>query len=145
MSGDFTQTCIRELHEYTRQIFTSTVAWFTFFITVNYASMGWFASTKEQTASTSHAAIKWVSYLFILQDFLGIVVCVVIAIHFWHTNRRILLLHQQLTKLADAPVDANAMPGQTSMPLWFYTNCMILMVVTLISILVAWLILPSKL
>jgi hypothetical protein len=60
MSGVFI-FCIKELHDFARQIFASTVTWFTVFVTVNYASMGWLASkTDFETTPCNRFSFKTV-------------------------------------------------------------------------------------
>ncbi len=61
---------IKEIHNNIRHITQLAMSWFVFFVTINYASMGWLASEK----ATLNRAIIWtIAGAFIVQNFLGIV------------------------------------------------------------------------
>jgi hypothetical protein len=49
MSTTFIESCVIERHNYARHAFTSTITWFTFFVTINYATMGWLAGAAGTT------------------------------------------------------------------------------------------------
>lgn len=74
MRVDAVQNKIEELHQYVRHVFTLFVNWFIFFVTVNYATMGWL--TKPDGNKGQDLGILYVVVaLFISQNLLGIVAC----------------------------------------------------------------------
>jgi hypothetical protein len=137
MSKGFIEDSISERHDYTRQIFQISVAWFTFFITVNYAAMGWLAPVADNHKN----AVVLIALLFLVQNGLGITICAVLRCHFAKTDKRIHELQLQLLNL-EAPENPATPSSETAMPRQFYSICMILMIVTMSTIIITWCIIP---
>jgi hypothetical protein len=135
MKKEFIETSIAERHDYTRQIFALAVTWFTFFITVNYAAMGWLAPNAHKIKN----ALYLIAAPFLVQNTLGVIVCLRIRSHFADTDNRIAKLQDQLMEFESPPT---APSSETAMPLRFYSICLNLMIITLGTIMIAWCILP---
>lgn len=139
-SDSHVQTRISEIHQYARHLFSQFVGWFTFFITINYASMGWLIGSD--TDFTEKGKLLWlISSLFISQNVLGIFACA----FFRH---RMLKYKESLENYerarcasdSDVPQDLQAV---ATMPAYLYRLSFLLMIVALLTILVAWAFLPS--
>src|SRR5947209_5879515 len=89
MNEDFLKSVITERHDYARHSFTSMVTWFTFFVTVNYASMGWLATSKDGALTNASGPIVLVAAVFVTQNILGIIICFVMKNYFVRSNQRL--------------------------------------------------------
>jgi len=69
------QKAVRESHEYCRHSMLMWMQWFTFFLTVNYVALGWFAGELARQELKNYRALKEVALMFVSQNLLGIVVC----------------------------------------------------------------------
>lgn len=125
-----------ELHEYVRHIFQMFVGWFTFFGTVNYATMGWLAKV-DTGSSHNNKMIIAISLLFITQNLLGIVVCFVLKNYLFLTNKIIEGLER---KIMEITVSGDEELG--SMPVRFYQKVIYLVVFALSMISVVWCFIP---
>lgn len=72
--GDVLASRIGITHKHIRHQFQLLVGWFNFFVTVNYASMGWLATTKDRGLQRELALA--LSLLFISQNFLGMLITI---------------------------------------------------------------------
>jgi hypothetical protein len=125
----------RELHDYIRHIFQALVGWFTFFATVNYATMGWLAKSSGSN-STSTTLIWVVSVLFITQNALGVAVCFAVRRYLFDRNAEVIELERLTT-----PIDS-VLSVRSSVPLTLYCQTIRLMVGALAVILLAWCVIP---
>jgi hypothetical protein len=73
-------------HKYARHMMTNLVNWFVFFVTVNYGSMGWFASAEKPNGSL----VVTLATFFMFQNALGIVVCLRIRRYIAAAGREII-------------------------------------------------------
>jgi hypothetical protein len=64
---------VEETHLYLRHTVQLWVQWFTFFLTVNYVALGWFASGAN--SPSNRKPLVYVATLFITQNTLGIIAC----------------------------------------------------------------------
>ena len=141
MTEKFAESDIKQRHDYARHAFTATTGWFTFFVTVNYASMGWLAGSADKF-SGNHSVIRLVAGLFITQNILGIIACVIMRRFFFHCNDRI---RESLRALPEVEISGDEcdLAGQTGLPIGLYSILMILMIVALIPVLIAWIMFHS--
>ena len=122
---------LREIHEYARHIFQLYIAWFTFFVTANYVSMGWLAKPNDD--GKSYIALV-VGSLFVLQNALG-------AIATKYVWRCLHGYNVRVTNLeASALQNYESGDDNSSMPMNLYSAVCILALVTLLTIAVAWVI-----
>lgn len=126
---------VQELHNYVRFTMQQLVGWFTFFVTVNYASMGWFAKADVSAASMK-GLISLVRWMFIAQNILGIAVCIFV-------RRQVVLMRAQISSYEDfvellKPADGPRRPRDECMPCKLYTQATTLMILTQAVIVVAW-------
>jgi len=75
---------IDEVHVYMRHTIQLWVQWFTFFLTVNYVALGWFAGEIATGNLKNTSPLVRVAVLFICQDVLGIGIC--FAVRRWIQN-----------------------------------------------------------
>ena len=62
------QKTVDESHQYCRHSMQMWMQWFTFFLTVNYAALGWFAGELAKQELKSYEALKEVALLFVSQN-----------------------------------------------------------------------------
>jgi len=128
-----TERKLQELHEYVRHVFQLLVGWFTFFATVNYASMGWLA--KPSTPSPSKGIVWIVAGMFITQNVLGLIACSVVRRYLLDRDAEVLSLERSI---ASASLGESASPGVSSVPARLYSRTIDLMAWALAAIMVAW-------
>lgn len=131
MDFDSASRKMAEIHEYVRHSFNLFFGWFTFFATVNYATMGWLAK-NEPGVATKTALVAIVVLLFISQNLLGVAACFVMRAHLRTWNQKITELErlvQQNEKLG---------PSDTSIPIRTYLQVVNLIVGALGLLVVAW-------
>jgi hypothetical protein len=122
---------ISDLNAYARHSFQLLVSWFTFFVTVNYASMGWLAGSRKPGPR-----IVLIASMFIAQNLLGILACLAVRRHLLTADKKILGLEQHVV---GSPLRVVAdLDNETPMPLGLYSWVIFLMVVALITIIIAW-------
>ena len=141
MNTPFAESCIAERHNYARHTFTSTVGWFTFFVTINYATMGWLAGAADKLKG-NYPTIVLIACLFFTQNILGIIACLVMRSYFFRCNARILEAQAFLLRTKSIPEDYADLGGQTCLPLRLYSTLIVLMIIALVPILLAWLLFP---
>lgn len=126
---------IAELHEYIRHGFNLFFGWFTFFATVNYASMGWLAKPETEGAR-NQPLVYLVCVLFIAQNTLGVVACAVMRKYLISTNERVLKL-ERIVHTVDGTLHLRP-SFETSVPIKAYIHVTLLVAISLIVIMGAW-------
>jgi hypothetical protein len=123
---------ISDLNAYARHSFQTLVSWFTFFVTVNYASMGWLAGSDNPNTKM----VDLIGVMFIIQNLLGIAACLLVKRYLLLTDKKILGLEQHVV---GSPLRVVAeLDNETPMPLTLYSWVIILMVGALLTIIGAW-------
>jgi hypothetical protein len=134
---------ISDLNDYARHSFQLLVSWFTFFATVNYASMGWLAGSQRVTpgnVTPGKKMIVLIVVMFITQNLLGIAVCFVVKRQLSTANKKIMGLEQHVI---GSPLRVvTELDNETPMPLTLYSWAIILMVFALVTIIGAWSLFP---
>lgn len=76
---DYLKDKIKELHDNVRHITQLGMAWFAFFVTINYLTIGWLAKAPASgRESVNSYVVLIVACIFILQNVLGVVgICMV--------------------------------------------------------------------
>jgi len=69
---DYLESKIKELQTNVRHITQLAMGWFAFFVTINYASMGWLAAKAPGGGSIDSRMIWIIAVVFIVQNILGI-------------------------------------------------------------------------
>jgi hypothetical protein len=119
---------VKELHDYVRGNFQLYMAWFTFFGTVNFVSLGWLAALDEGVKMRS---IVWlVPAMFISQNILGIIASKYVSDFMDGYNDRILGLEKILVP------DENAI--ESSLSLRLYNQVVALIAIALAIIAAVW-------
>ena len=114
---------LEETHQYLRKNMTLWVQWFTFFITVNYVGIGWFASGIRDMKP-----LHYVAFLLISQCILGIWVSMVLRKWFLDSEKH----------LAD---QYRALPSPLSLPpssAHFYATAIALACIALATLIIGW-------
>lgn len=111
-----------------RHVMSLVMTWFTFFVTVNYATMGWFADT----ATPNKDLIMVAAGLFICQNALGIIGFFFIDAYFRSSRKR--LQGSERPELTETDND------DAIRLVAVYRPCLILMGIALLLILGAWII-----
>ena len=114
-----------------KHMFSSLVAWFTFFITINWASLGWLSANLSSVQS--NPLTKTVSYIFAWQDFLAVATCCLSVYFLYRVRSRITILCKNL---------ADEQTVSTDFPAALYIVAIVGMIVAIIPILVIWLLVP---
>jgi hypothetical protein len=141
MSADFIEDCIAERHNYARHTFTSTITWFTFFVAINYGTMGWLTGATSK-APANYRMIALVACGFFLQNILGIIACFIVRAYFFRCNGRTLEAQAVILREKTIAEDPTDLAGQTCLPIRLYSTVIILMIIALVPILLAWAVLP---
>jgi len=129
---------ISSSHEYSRHLITNLVNWYAFFVTVNYASMGWFAVQRERNASSETSSlIILIASLFVLQNVLGILACARVKRHILAVSDEMVSYEQSLL---GEELDSDT--REVLMPSSVYSRAIQLMALGLVAIALAWTALP---
>jgi hypothetical protein len=87
------QKLVDELHSYTRHNISIFVQWFTFFLTVNYLALGWFASSMAKGEISNKKPLIYVSILFAIQGILGTIGSLIWQEHIGVVKAKLLKLY----------------------------------------------------
>ena len=124
-----------ELHQYFRSCMTLWVQWFTFFVTVNYLALGWFAQEIVKSGSLKDARpLKYVAILFISQCLLGIWVSLLLRQWFLRTDKELSTRYEILQLSLSRPVFLAQ----------FYSNAISLACVALAALILCWILLAVR-
>ncbi len=115
---------IKEIHNNIRHITQLAMSWFVFFVTINYASMGWLAT------SLNRAIIGTIAGAFIVQNFLGIVALCKTETAIMKMSRQAVIYENFIVDKLEAK----------SIPTELYTDLRKYMQLVLLSIVAAWVI-----
>jgi hypothetical protein len=124
---------ISQLHDYTRSTMQHLVTWFTFFVTVNSASIAWLA---PKPPLPSNLLISLISVMFIIQNLLGIAACLFVRQYIHKTNKKI--ADWELLVFKNANYTRVQFPSDTCVPVKLYLALTLLMAVSLLIMAVAW-------
>lgn len=132
MPNQQTERRLDEIHEYIRHLFQLLVGWFTFFVTVNYASLGWLAAANAD-GKNSLASFAWlVPVMFIIQNLLGLAACYYVWLALRDYDERVFNLEKSIVHNRKAEDERTAVP----MPL--YSRVILLMALSLLTIASVW-------
>jgi len=124
-------------HEYSRHLMTNLVSWYTFFVTVNYVGMGWFAKQDKDSGSTQAGLVVVICAMFIVQNVLGMMACARVRRHLLEVSDEIVAIEQGLVgEELDRETRALLMPSAV------YARAIQLMIIGLFTIVCAWIVLP---
>jgi hypothetical protein len=112
-----------------RSCMTLWVQWFTFFVTINYVGLGWFAQEIVKNGSLrGRRPLIYVSMLLMTQCVLGIWVSLLLRQWFLRTNRELLARYDALPSSPKPPV----------FPILFYGNAICLACLALAALILCW-------
>lgn len=116
---DARQTALVEKHSHARHLFQLTVTWYTWFIALNYATLGWLTANGSTARPGVGNAQLWIVYLlFTSHNAMGVL---------WLRHMR-----SFISNLAAEPSIGPSLPARE------YGRGLLLMGLTLWSLLVAW-------
>lgn len=85
---------IGRIDAYTKHYFTQLIVWFTFFSTVNWASLGWLAVNYKSLENSSSFLVSIVAAAFAWKNLLGILMCAVVMVYFIKASSSLLVLEE---------------------------------------------------
>lgn len=142
MDSDLVMTCITERHVYARHVFTSVVGWFTFFVTINYASMGWLVGASDKIAHHQTPLII-LSVVFVTQNILGIIECFKVKAYFVELSNSFIAMQKHLVQVRTGHLeDEDLAICANCLPLGLYKVSLNMMALALLPILAAWMMFP---
>ena len=122
---------IERIEKNTMNLFKLLVSWFTFFVTINWASLGWLAANSSDLVA--NPLVSLVSYIFAWQNVLGIVTCVISGFYLVRVKKRIELLYSE---------QDNGKELSNDFPTSLYITAVFAMVVGIIPLGVMWFYIP---
>lgn len=81
-----TEKAIEHVNDFAKLHFQLLVTWFTFFMTVNWATLGWLAGNSGGFYSEK---LGLIAYVFLYQNILAIAVCFFSIFYFSSINKRL--------------------------------------------------------
>jgi hypothetical protein len=130
---------VEEIHSYARHDFGLLVGWFTFFCTSNYVALGLFASALVQKGKLQDGnVLLLVAGMFIVQSFLGLIVCVLLRKHFSEVHVRL----ANIAELVTTEALNGASPIQIPRALTLYRRLTAVMILGVASLCLVWIALP---
>jgi hypothetical protein len=127
--SDGNDDVLEELHEYIRHNMSLWMQWFTFFVTVNYLGIGWFAQyITKAGAPKDRKPLTCVSILLISQCILGMWASLILRRWFLTSDKELSSQYEAL-----APTRKRA-----SFSARFYSTVMVLGCVALAGLVIAW-------
>lgn len=119
---------LKRRDDYIKHSFQLLVTWFTFFVTVNWATMGWVAFSLKQVTETEF--IRIVAGIFAWQSMLGLILCVV----------AIFYIRSQIIRLTELKPDQEEKGLFSSVtPGLLYQGSIVLMFLALLPVEIVWL------
>ena len=135
--SDLLNTELTELNAYARHHFQLYLSWYTFFLTVNFAAIGWFTSVLLTGALKVSLPIIFLTAFFVVQIIISYVASLAVRKHFQGTNNR---CKELLDALTGHSPETPSRP-QPAMPLQLYSKIIGLMLSTLVTFGLFWLVL----
>lgn len=120
---------LTELNTFARHHFQLYLSWYTFFLTVNFAAIGWFTSVLLTGALKVSLPIVFIATFFVLQLIFSYVASLEVRKYFETTYNR---CNELLNLLGTQPSESHLQP-KTAIPLHVYSKIIGLMCSTLIS------------
>lgn len=128
-----------EQYNFVRHHFQLLLGWYTFFLTVNFAVIGWFTSVLLTGSLKQSLPIVFIALFFISQQVFSYIAIVQVTRYFIETHARCAEL---LEKMASKAAILHLQP-QTPIPIEIYVKIMDLMRYTLISFCFFWIVLTA--
>ena len=124
---------VEQRHQHARHLFGLLVSWFTFFVTLNYVTIGWFVSKPEANKPGRVTLMIGLAAIFASQIALGIGAELVFLAYLRQTRARI--------REYEAMRVANGIQYATDscLPFTLYSQSVSLMIAALGVLLLAWL------
>jgi hypothetical protein len=124
---------IREIHEYARHTMQLYIAFFTFFVAMNYATMGFLVKDAGSKPEATNL-IFLIARVFIYQNLLAVASSIVVAIYFIRADRR---LYRYQAAFEDTG-SMSPLLRQSALPKQFYLWGLLLCLLTYIGMIFAW-------
>lgn len=129
---------ITELHAFARHHLQLYLTWYTFFLTVNYASIGWFTSVLLTGALKVSLPVVYIAAFFIIQIILSYVGSLEVRKYFEGVHQR----SKEILSSFSQQSEWQAQP-QPAIPVDVYVRIIRLICFTLISFAFFWLALTA--
>lgn len=128
-----------EQYSFARHHFQLLLGWYTFFLTVNFAAIGWFTSVLLTGSLEQSLPSIFIALFFITQQIFSYIAIGQVTRYFVQTHARCVEL---LNKMASNAAVRHLQP-QTPIPIEIYVKIMDLMRYTLISFCFFWIVLTA--
>jgi hypothetical protein len=116
---------LHEIHDYIRHIFQLFMGWFTVFVTVNFVTIGWLATSEKNGAYSAPPFASVVPVMLILQNLLGVLAAWRVYVGLRRSNNQV----ADLEGIAE---------NETSVPIRLYSQTLLLVIAALIITVGAW-------
>jgi hypothetical protein len=132
VNADLLRTEYEHINSYIRTSAQLHLAWYTFFVTVNYAVLGYMASQYVRGAATDPSVLV-LAIVLIVQGVLAIIACVNYESYIKKSEARITTILKELTR-PNGEAPNNPIPGK------LYHDTTILMIISFAALLLFWLV-----
>ena len=136
-SNELLRTELTELNAYARHHFQLYLTWSTFFLTVNFAAIGWFTRVLLTGALKVSLPIVFLTVFFVVQIIISYVASLAVRKHFQGTYNRC----EELLNVLGGQAPEPSSQSQPAMPFQLYSKIIGLMLSTLITFGLFWLVL----
>jgi hypothetical protein len=130
---------LAELYTFTRYHFQLYLGWYTFFLTVNFAAIGWFTNVLVTGALKVSVPVLFVAAFFIAQLTFSLIASIEVRKHFSATHQR---CSELLASLVAQPEESTLRPA-TAFPIPVYSKIISLICYTLVSFVFFWITLAA--
>ena len=134
-NDDLLKIELTELNSFVRHHIQLYLAWYSFFLTVNFGAIGWFTSVLLTGALKQSLPVIFVAIFFMVQIILSYIGSREVLNYFVITSNRSCEI---LNSLETQPPDPNAL-SKSAIPIKVYSKLLSLICATLISFVFFWL------
>jgi hypothetical protein len=124
---------LSERYTFARHHLQLYISWYTFFLTVNFLSIGWFTSVLLTGTLKVSLPIILITIFFVVQLALSYAASAAVRSYFARTNNR---CNELLSLLGQSP--QSHLQPKTAMPVQVYVTIINLMCYTLVSFIIFW-------
>jgi hypothetical protein len=123
-----------EIHSFARHHFQLYMTWYTFFLTVNFAAIGWFTSVLLTGALKVSLPIVFVAAFFVVQLIFSYIASLRVSSYFQEAYNRC----EEILGLLATEASSTKMLPQSAIPAPIYSKLIALMCSTLVSFVFFW-------
>ena len=125
---------LTEINTFVRHHFQLFIGWYTFFLTVNFAAIGWFTSVLLTGALKVSLPIVFVAVFFVIQQIFSITATIEVRRYFVTSSQR----SDELLRVLAAQTDSSVAQPKSTIPLQIYVKIIGLICGTMVSFIFFW-------